>query len=108
MKHNDEIRYEWARIPHFYSSFYVYKYATGLTAAVTIADNLTERGAEYFEKYKKFLSAGGSLPPLDILRLAEVELESDAPYERAMREFADTLDELEKMYEEGAAGMKRK
>lgn len=108
VKHNDEIRYEWARIPHFYSSFYVYKYATGLTAAVTIADNLTERGAEYFEKYKKFLSAGGSLPPLDILRLAEVELESDAPYERAMREFADTLDELEKMYEEGAAGMKRK
>lgn len=85
-----------------------YKYATGITAAVTIADNLTERGAEYFEKYKKFLSAGGSLPPLDILRLAEVDLESDAPYERAMREFADTLGELEKMYEEGAAGMKRK
>ena len=95
VKHNEEIRYEWARIPHFYSSFYVYKYATGLTAAVTIADKLLQRGAEYFEKYRSFLCAGGSLPPLDILRLAEVDLESDEPYERAMREFALTLDALE-------------
>lgn len=98
VKHNDEIRYEWARIPHFYSSFYVYKYATGITAAVTIADNLSELGAEYFAKYKKFLSAGGSLPPLEILRLADVDLETDAPYERAMKEFSDTLDELEKIF----------
>lgn len=99
VKHNDEIRYEWARIPHFYSSFYVYKYATGITAAVTIADNLARRGAEYFAKYRQFLSAGGSLPPLDILRLAEVDLETDAPYERAMKEFSDTLDELQKTFE---------
>ena len=96
VKHNDLIRYEWARIPHFYNSFYVYKYATGLTAAVTIADNLIKRGEEYFAKYRLFLSAGGSLPPLDILRLAEVDLETDAPYERAMQEFSDTLDALEK------------
>ena len=106
VKHNDLIRYEWARIPHFYSSFYVYKYATGLTAAVTIADNILERGAEYFEKYKSFLSAGGSMPPLDILRLAEVDLETDAPYERAMKEFAATLDALESDFESG--GEKRK
>lgn len=104
VKHNDEIRYEWARIPHFYSSFYVYKYATGLTAAVTIAEKLLSRGAEYFEKYKSFLSAGGSMPPLDILRLAEVDLETDAPYERAMREFSDTLDALEKDFEASRAG----
>lgn len=96
VRHNDLIRYEWARIPHFYNSFYVYKYATGLTAAVTIADNLIKRGEEYFAKYRLFLSAGGSLPPLDILRLAEVDLETDAPYERAMQEFSDTLDALEK------------
>ena len=102
VKHNDEIRYEWARIPHFYNSFYVYKYATGLTAAVTIADNILSRGGEYFEKYKKFLSAGGSLPPLDILRLAEVDLETDAPYERAMKEFAETLSALEKEFEKSA------
>ena len=99
VKHNDDIRYEWARIPHFYSSFYVYKYATGLTAAVTIADELLKHGAGYFEKYRRFLSAGGSLPPLDILRLAGVDLETDEPYERAIGEFSATLNELEKAYE---------
>lgn len=97
VKHNDLIRYEWARIPHFYSSYYVYKYATGLTAAVTIADNILTQGEEYFKKYRKFLSAGGSLPPLDILRLADVDLETDVPYRMAMKEFSDTLDELEKI-----------
>ena len=54
------------------------------------------RGEEYFKKYREFLSAGGSLPPLDILRLAEVDLETDEPYERAMSEFSATLAELEK------------
>ena len=101
VKHNELIRYEWARIPHFYTSFYVYKYATGLTAAVTIADNILKRGGEYFEKYRRFLSAGGSLPPLDILRLSEVDLETDEPYLRAMKEFSDTLDALS-----DAAGVK--
>ena len=96
VRHNELIRYEWARIPHFYTSYYVYKYATGITAAVTIADNIMRRGEEYFKKYREFLSAGGSLPPLDILRLAEVDLETDEPYERAMSEFSATLAELEK------------
>lgn len=97
VNHTDLIRYEWARIPHFYSSFYVYKYATGITAAVSIADNILRYGEEYFEKYRKFLSAGGSLPPLDILRLADVDLETDEPYLKAMGEFSQTLDELEKL-----------
>ena len=92
----DLIRYEWARIPHFYTSFYVYKYATGITAAVTIATNLLKYGEKYFEKYKKFLSAGRTLPPLDILKLADVDLTSEEPFKRAMKEFADTLDELMK------------
>lgn len=103
VRHNDLIRYEWARIPHFYTSYYVYKYATGLTAAVTIADNILTRGAEYFDKYRAFLSAGGSMAPLDILRLAEVDLETDEPYDRAMKEFASTLSALEKCFEEEAA-----
>ncbi len=97
VKHNELIRYEWARIPHFYNSFYVYKYATGITAAVSIAEMFLDQGEKFFEKYKRFLSAGGSLPPLDILRLADVDLESDEPYEKAMKEFSNTLDELEKM-----------
>lgn len=97
VEHNDLIRYEWARIPHFYNSYYVYKYATGLTSAVSIANNILKGGDEYFAKYKQFLSAGGSMAPLDIIRLADVDLESDAPYEVAMQEFANTLAELEKM-----------
>lgn len=67
--------------------------------AVSIANKILEGGEEYFAKYKKFLSAGGSLAPLDIIRLADVDLESDAPYELAMKEFSKTLDELEKSFE---------
>ncbi|MDE6302504.1 MAG: oligoendopeptidase F, partial [Clostridia bacterium] len=100
VEHNDLIRYEWARIPHFYTSYYVYKYATGITTAVSIANNILTKGSAYFEEYKKFLSAGGSLPPLDIIRLAGVDLESDEPYKTAMAEFASTLEELEKTFEE--------
>ncbi|MBR4800993.1 MAG: oligoendopeptidase F [Clostridia bacterium] len=99
VEHNDLIKYEWARIPHFYRSYYVYKYATGITTAVSIASNILEKGEAYFDKYRKFLSAGGSLAPLDIIRLADVDLETDAPYEKAMKEFADTLAELEKSFE---------
>ena len=65
---------------------------------MSIANNILKGGEEYFAKYKKFLSAGGSMPPLDIIRLADVDLESDAPYELAMKEFADTLAELEKSF----------
>ena len=99
VEHSDLIRYEWARIPHFYTSYYVYKYATGITTAVSIANNILTQGEKYFEKYKRFLSAGGSLPPLDIIRLADVDLESDEPYKTAIKEFSDTLDELEKSFE---------
>ena len=93
---NDLIRYEWARIPHFYTSFYVYKYATGLTSAITIANNILKYGEKYFAKYKQFLSAGSSLPPLDILKLADVDLTSEEPFKVAMKEFSDALNELVK------------
>jgi len=96
VEHNDLIRYEWARIPHFYTSYYVYKYATGITTAVSIANRILTEGEDYCEKYRKFLSAGGSLAPLDIIRLADVDLESDAPYKLAISEFTQTLKELEK------------
>ena len=93
---NDLIKYEWARIPHFYTSFYVYKYATGLTSAITIANNIIKYGEKYFAKYKQFLSAGHSLPPLEILKLADVDLTSEEPFKRAMKEFSDTFNELVK------------
>ncbi|MDD4839132.1 MAG: oligoendopeptidase F, partial [Clostridia bacterium] len=98
VKHNDLIAYEWARIPHFYNSFYVYKYATGITAAVSIANRILKEGDIAVADYKKFLSAGGSLPPLDILRLAGVDMETDNPFEVAMKEFADTVDQLEESF----------
>lgn len=86
-----QIAWEWARIPHFYRSFYVYKYATGLTSAVSIARGILSGGEKEKECYMKFLSAGGSMPPVEILKLAGVDLTTEVPFENAMREMADTL-----------------
>ena len=93
---DDDIAIEWARIPHFYNAFYVYKYATGMISAVNIAWKLlNEKG--YVDKYKAFLSAGGSLYPLPTLALAEVDLRKKAPFAFAMREFKDALKEMKKL-----------
>lgn len=86
-----QIAWEWARIPHFYRSFYVYKYATGLTSAVSIARGILSGGEKEKKGYMKFLSAGGSMPPVEILKLAGVDLTTEVPFENAMREMADTL-----------------
>lgn len=91
--HNKPISYEWARIPHFYNAFYVYKYATGITSAVNIANGILNDAAN-IEKYKKFLSAGGSDSPYEILKIAGVDLAEKHPFENAMREFKETLDML--------------
>ena len=99
VNHNEQIAFEWARIPHFYSAFYVYKYATGLTSAVAIARNVLQNPA-YVEKYKKFLSSGSSASPYDILCLAGVDLATSEPFEEAMKEFEDTLKQLEELNEE--------
>ena len=72
--HNDFIRYEWARIPHFYTSFYVYKYATGITCAVNIAKRILSEGEPAVRDYKKFLSTGCSLDPVSELKIAGVLL----------------------------------
>ena len=93
--HDKQIRYEWARIPHFYNAFYVYKYATGLTAAVTLANAILSGEAGAKERYfNKFLRAGGSKSPYEILRDAGVDLMTDRPYEIAMLEFRNTLGEF--------------
>jgi len=91
------IQYEWARIPHFYTSFYVYQYATGLISACSIASDIVEGKEGAVANYKRFLSAGGSMDALDILRLAGVDLTQDEPFDKAMRLFADTLAELESL-----------
>ena len=97
IEHDYNISCEWSRIPHFYRAFYVYKYATGITAAINIAHRILSEGKCAVKDYFKFLSSGSSSDPVSLLKLAGVDLESKAPFEFAMREFADTLSEFEKM-----------
>lgn len=92
--HDDLIKYEWSRIPHFYRSFYVYKYATGITSAVSIARNIIENGESAVKKYKEFLSTGGSMPPVDELKIAGIDLTDDKPFNDCMAEFKATLKAL--------------
>lgn len=96
---DEEISFEWARIPHFYSAFYVYKYATGIISAITIADKILSGEKNALENYFKFLSSGSSDTPVNLLKIAGVELESDEPYERAKKSFKDSLDEFIKLGE---------
>ncbi len=94
---DDRIAYEWARIPHFYTAFYVYKYSTGMTAATSIARNILIRPG-YVDIYKdKFLKAGGHKSPYDILCDTEIDLASTGPYDDAFAFFNAALDELEKL-----------
>lgn len=92
--HDEEIGYEWSRIPHFYSPFYVYQYSTGIISAISIVKRILSEGKVAVDDYKKFLSAGGSTSPVDVLRLAGVDLTKKEAFEVAMRDFADTLAQL--------------
>lgn len=95
--HDEEIGYEWSRIPHFYTPFYVYQYSTGIVSAIGIADRILSEGEPAVSDYKKFLSAGGSMPPVEILKLAGVDLTSKEPFRIAMKDFADTLKALKEL-----------
>ena len=90
-----EISYEWARIPHFYYNFYVYQYATGFSSAVAIAHSILKEGAPAVERYKKFLSGGCSKSPVELLKIAGVNLETPAPIQSALDVFGEILDEME-------------
>lgn len=94
----DEIsQYSWARIPHFYLNFYVYKYATGIASAITIARKILAKEEGYVERYIEMLKKGGSIKSLDLLRTVDVDLESKAPVENAFAYYKEKLDELEKI-----------
>lgn len=95
--HNDLIRYEWARIPHFYTSFYVYKYATGITCAVNIAKRILTEGESAVNDYKKFLSTGCSLDPVSELKIAGVDLMQTKPFEVIADDFKKYLAELKEL-----------
>lgn len=88
---------EWMRIPHFYRNFYVYQYATGFSAAVAIATRILNEGEPAVKDYKKFLSAGCSVPPIQALRLAGVDMENPDTVKNALRVFADTVEDLKKL-----------
>ncbi len=91
---NEDIKYEWARIPHFYRCFYVYKYSTGITSAIVIANNILQKKEGYVEKYIKMLSMGGSLDSLSLLRMVEVDLEKEETYEKAFEYYKENLKKL--------------
>lgn len=91
---DDLIKYEWARIPHFYSCFYVYKYATGITSAIVIASKILAGEEGYIEKYINMLSKGGAEGSLDLLKSVEVDLEKEETYEIAFDYFRKRLEEL--------------
>ena len=97
IEHDFHISCEWARIPHCYRAVYVYKYSTGIITAMNIAHRILTEGEPAVKDYFKFLSSGSSSDPVSLLRLAGVDLESTAPFEFAMKEFADTLAEFEKL-----------
>ncbi len=92
---DDEVQYEWARIPHFYRPFYVYKYATSYSAAVALSDAILNDGGSAVSKYLEFLSMGGSAYPLDELKHAGVDFTTSAPVERALTKFSKILDDAE-------------
>lgn len=92
-----EIAYEWARIPHFYRAFYVYKYATGIISAVSIAERIYSEGAPAVEDYFRFLSSGGSDSPVELLKLAGVDLTKADAFNAAMDSFRSALAEFESL-----------
>jgi oligoendopeptidase F len=96
MVSDDEIAYEWARIPHFYYDFYVYQYATSFSAAVAIAHDILRDGEPVVKRYKEFLSGGCSEAPVELLRKVGVDLESAEPIQAAIDVMAEVLDEMEK------------
>lgn len=93
---DEEIGLEWARIPHFYSNFYVYKYATGFSAASALSEKILNEGKSAVEKYIEFLESGGSDYPLNQLRAAGVDMEKKESIEKALDVFKELVEELER------------
>ena len=98
---DEEIKYEWERVPHFYYNFYVYKYATGLSAACHIVNDILSGKPNSIENYKKFLSAGRTKTPLESLKLAGVDLSKKEVIESAIKMFNDTIEEFKELHKNG-------
>lgn len=92
-----DIEMEWARIPHFYTSFYVYKYATGFSAATSFSKQILEEGAPAVERYLGFLKSGGSDYSINILKKAGVDMSTPEPIEQAMSVFEELIEQMEQL-----------
>ncbi len=94
---DDQISLEWARIPHFYNAFYVYKYATGMSAAVALANGILQGGQTELAKYLEFLSSGGKDYPINLLKKAGVAMETPQPVEACLNSFKENLQAAAKL-----------
>lgn len=94
---DDALEVECLRVPHFYRAFYVYKYATGISAALALAQRVSSGGEKERDEYLTFLHGGSSATPIELLRLAGVDMLSPQPIEAAMRRFKELVDELEQL-----------
>ncbi|QQK76932.1 oligoendopeptidase F [Salicibibacter cibarius] len=95
--YDDEIAYEWSRIPHFYMNFYVYQYATGYSAAVALSSKILEEGEPAVERYLSFLKSGSSDYPIELLKGAGVDMTEPAPIQAAMNQFETLLEQAEQI-----------
>jgi oligoendopeptidase F len=93
----DESDLEGLRIPHFYRAFYVYKYATGISASLALAERVLAGGAREREDYFSFLKSGGSRFPIESLKLAGVDMSTPGPVEEACKVFSRLVEELERL-----------
>lgn len=94
---DNEIAIEWARIPHFFYNFYVFQYATGYSAAIALSRKILNEGEEAVKNYKKFLSGGCSKSPIDLLKIAGVDMTTAKPINEALELFGKLIDELEQL-----------
>jgi oligoendopeptidase F len=92
-----ELELECLRIPHFYRAFYVYKYATGLSASIALSERVTNGGQQELNDYLSFLKGGCSKFPLDLLRDAGVDMETPLPVDAAMQRFSNLVAELDEL-----------
>ena len=94
-----QIAYEWMRIPHFYTSFYVYKYSTCISAASAIVKRIENEGEAYVKQYIDFLKCGDSRSPLESLLVAGIDMTSPDVINGAIEDFASAVRQFEELYE---------
>lgn len=94
---DSDIAMEWARIPHFYTPFYVYQYATGYSAAIALSEGILKEGKPAVKRYKAFLSSGSSKDPIDLLKDAGVDMSTPAPIESALKVFENLIEQMRQL-----------